>query len=72
MFWFSFPKPIQKFSIDVVGHLNFDTKLKNQMQMGTPAQHLNEQNWIIDGFSELIADFFTQLVLFLDSIQPRI
>ena len=36
---------------------------------GTPALHLNEPNWIIDGFNELIVDFLSQLALFLDPTQ---
>ena len=39
---------------------------------GTPAVHLNEQKRIIDGFYELIADFHSHLVLFLDSLHPRL
>ena len=38
---------------------------------GTPALHLNEPTWIIDGFNELIVDFLFALVIFLDSTQPR-
>jgi len=38
---------------------------------GTPALHLNEATWIIDGFNELIVDFLFALVLFLDSTQPK-
>ena len=36
---------------------------------GTQALHLNEPNWIIDGFNELIVDFLSQLALFLDPTQ---
>ena len=32
---------------------------------------LNEEKRIMDGSNELIADFFSQMVLFLDSTQPR-
>ena len=38
---------------------------------GTPALHLNEPNWIIDGFNELLVDFLLQLALFLDPTQPK-
>ena len=38
---------------------------------GTPALHLNEPTWIIDGFYELIVDFLFALVLFLDSTHPQ-
>jgi len=52
------------------------------LRRGTSSLHLNEPKWIIDGFNEpkwiidgfneLIADFLSQLVLFLDSIHPRL
>ena len=45
--------------------------LKMIEQRGTPALHLNEPTWIIDGFNELIVDFLFALVIFLDSTQPR-
>ena len=38
---------------------------------GTPALHLDEPNWIIDGFNELILDFLSEIALFLDSTQPH-
>merc|ERR1712074_418814 len=41
------------------------------LQRGTPARHLNEATWIIDGSNELIVDFLFALVIFLDSTQPR-
>ena len=41
------------------------------IQRGTPALHLNESTWIIDGFYELIVDSLFALVIFLDSTQPR-
>ena len=50
-----------------VGLLSTD----GQQLRGTPALHLNEPNWIIDGFNELIVDFLSQLGLFLDSTQPQ-
>ena len=34
-------------------------------ERGTPALHLNEATWIIDGSNELIVDFLFALVLFL-------
>ena len=38
----------------------------------TSALRLNESTWIIDGFNELIVDFFSSaLDLFLDSTQPQ-
>ena len=40
-------------------------------ERGTPALHLNEPTWIIDGFNELLVDFLFALVIFLDSTQPR-
>ena len=40
-------------------------------ERGTPALHLNEPTWIIDGFNGLIVDFLSALVLFLDSSQPQ-
>ena len=40
------------------------------LRRGTPALHLNEATWIIDGSNELIVDFLFALVLFLDSTQP--
>ena len=40
-------------------------------ESGTPALHLDEQNWIIDGFNELIVDLLLQVGLFLDSTQPQ-
>ena len=42
-----------------------------QFVRGTPALHLNEPNWIIDGFNELLVDFLLQLALFLDPTQPK-
>ena len=41
------------------------------LQRGTPALHLNEPTWIIDGFIELKVDFLFALVIFLNSTQPR-
>ena len=38
-----------------------------EFKRGTPALHLNESTWIIDGFNELIVDFLFALVIFLDS-----
>ena len=41
---------------------------KTQMETKvTPVLHLNEHKRSIDGFNELMADFLSQLVLFLDS-----
>ena len=40
-----------------VGLLSTD----GQQLRGTPALHLNEPNWIIDGLNELIVDFLSQL-----------
>ena len=50
-----------------------DTECEVEMEMGrgTSALHLNEPNWIIDGFNELIVDFLFALVIFLDSTQAR-
>jgi len=42
---------------------------KESFKRGTPALHLNEPNWIIDGFNELLVDFLSQLALFLDPTQ---
>ena len=39
---------------------------------GTPTLHLNEPKRIFDGSNELIEDFLSHLVFFLDSIHPRL
>ena len=39
---------------------------------GTPALHLKEPTWIIDGMIELIVDFLFALVIFLDSKKFKI
>ena len=38
---------------------------------GIQVQPLNEEKGIIDRSNELIADLFSQMVLFMDSTQPR-
>ena len=43
-----------------------------KIKRGTPALHLNEPKRIIYGSNELIADFLSQLLLFLDSLHPRL
>ena len=51
--------------------VNTPEKIECSLIRGTPALHLDEPNWIIDGLNELIVDFLSKLALFLDSTQPQ-